>query len=253
MRLNASQAISTPKLLLVPYSAHHVPTYHTWMQDPDLQAATASEPLTLKEEYAMQRSWREDKDKLTFIICLPRANDASAERVLPKVDDARERMIGDINLFLFEPDDEDEDDNEVRDIDTPAATKAVIGEIELMIARKDLHRQGFGRAALDTFMNYIIARWPAVYQEFTGHADGGRRPSLAYLRAKIQQTNVGSVALFESVGFKRVGSGEPNYFGELELRWHWDGPEPLPDDLKAQSGPLRMLDYHESDIQPADH
>jgi hypothetical protein len=45
-----------------------VDTYHGWMADPALQAATASEPLTLEEEYAMQRTWLEDEDKCTFIV-----------------------------------------------------------------------------------------------------------------------------------------------------------------------------------------
>lgn len=36
--------------------------YHQWMGCPELQQLTASEPLTLEQEYDMQRSWREDDD-----------------------------------------------------------------------------------------------------------------------------------------------------------------------------------------------
>jgi hypothetical protein len=41
-------------------------------QDPALQEATASEPLTLDEEYDMQKSWAEDhKSKLQTLYCMP--------------------------------------------------------------------------------------------------------------------------------------------------------------------------------------
>lgn len=36
--------------------------YHEWMKSEELQRLTASEPLTLKQEYDMQKSWQEDKD-----------------------------------------------------------------------------------------------------------------------------------------------------------------------------------------------
>lgn len=81
-------------VVLVPYLREHVPRYHEWMQSDFLRGIivlrctrvlpcsfhkecihdygdtemTASEPLSLDQEYAMQQSWREDADKLTFIV-----------------------------------------------------------------------------------------------------------------------------------------------------------------------------------------
>lgn len=40
----------------------HVPTYNEWMQSEELRELTASEPLTLEEEYAMCDSWATDAD-----------------------------------------------------------------------------------------------------------------------------------------------------------------------------------------------
>lgn len=68
MRLNANTILEGEGVVLVPYRREHVVLYHTWMQDPVLQEATASEPLTLEQEYEMQASWARDEDKLTFIV-----------------------------------------------------------------------------------------------------------------------------------------------------------------------------------------
>lgn len=46
---------------LVPYKPEHVLRYHEWMKSPFLQEMTASEPLTLEEEYEMQQSWHQDE------------------------------------------------------------------------------------------------------------------------------------------------------------------------------------------------
>ena len=57
--------------LQVPYQADHVPLYNAWMQTPELLELTASEPLSLEEEYENQVSWREDEQSAI------RCNDAS--------------------------------------------------------------------------------------------------------------------------------------------------------------------------------
>ena len=48
------------KLIMVPYMEAHVPKYHEWMLDPALLQATASEPLTLDQEFQMQLTWTQD-------------------------------------------------------------------------------------------------------------------------------------------------------------------------------------------------
>ena len=39
--------------------------YHDWMQSPELLEQTASERLTLDQEYEMQQSWFQDENSKT--------------------------------------------------------------------------------------------------------------------------------------------------------------------------------------------
>ncbi|PUU78072.1 GNAT domain-containing protein [Tuber borchii] len=145
MKLNAKTALLSPKILLVPYEPHHVPTYHSWMEDEDLRTATASDRLTLLEEHAMQKSWREDGDKLTFIACLPPSSSSSiAKAVRAGKDDASECMLGDVNLFLYPSPEHNE------------AEGKVVAEVEVMIARREFHGMGLGREIVRLFLWYLF-------------------------------------------------------------------------------------------------
>ena len=64
MRANANLVIVGDKTKLVPYREEHVPRYHAWMADPAILEATASEPLSLEQEFDMQKTWRDDEDKV---------------------------------------------------------------------------------------------------------------------------------------------------------------------------------------------
>ncbi|KIW17601.1 hypothetical protein PV08_04796 [Exophiala spinifera] len=218
MRINERTAVSTAHVLLVPYSAHHVPKYHMWMKDPEIQEATASEPLSLDEEYDMQQSWRTDPDKLTFIICRPEESMVTVRNGLLDAD----AMIGDVNMFISTTEDD-------------AGLSLLVGELELMIAERSEHRKGYGRAALLAFMRYIVTNEEGVLQELVAdqtHAIG--RSRLDHFAVKIGQTNHRSITLFESLGFSRT-SDTPSYFGEYELRLERDKVDGL-----LGSGSARM-------------
>lgn len=103
MIIDKQLVIVTDQVVLVPYLPRHVAKYHStsyaiaqispllnpniareptahpdglltscfalaWMLDPWVREMTASEPLSLDEEYTMQRSWALDSDKRTFIV-----------------------------------------------------------------------------------------------------------------------------------------------------------------------------------------
>ncbi|CAE6520600.1 unnamed protein product [Rhizoctonia solani] len=194
MRLNEFTAIVGLKVVLVPYRSEHVEQYHKWMQDPELLELTASEPLSFEEEMDMQRKWRDDADKLTFIILArtapnPATTDPDAIRELP--------MIGDVNLFLKDTETDDGDRKEA--------------EVEIMIAERGYRRKGLAFEALQMFLSYTTRRDQDV-------------PGLALdpyqLVVRIGGSNAPSRELFKRLGF--VVSKEVAVFDEVEMRWHWD-------------------------------
>jgi len=127
-------------------------------------------------------------------------------KVSPGKDDAPERMLGDVNLFLT-PADEDEE--------------GCIEELELMIAPTTHRRRGYGRAAVLTFLCYIEKHLEEILEEYRkgvvkeGGKDGGKM-KLLMLRVKIGGKNEKSIGLFDGIGFVKTSEGE-NYFGEVEM------------------------------------
>ncbi|CAL1274803.1 unnamed protein product [Larinioides sclopetarius] len=146
--------------------------YHVWMQNPELLELTASEPLTLKQEYEMQQSWFQDEDKCTFIIL--------DKKILEDTKNEIDSMIGDVNLYLNDPDD-------------------IHGaEIEVMIADPSHRSKGKGKEALLFMLRY-----------------GTEALSITKFTAKIKMKNNTSLKLFSNIGFAEVNRSE--VFLEIEM------------------------------------
>ncbi|KAK3827802.1 MAG: N-acetyltransferase 9 [Benniella sp.] len=177
MLANERTALVGEKCVLVPYLKRHVEQYNKWMQSPELLELTASEPLTLEQEYEMQRSWREDENKCTFIIL---AREQLDQQVTPE-NALTHKMAGDVNLFF-------------NDHDDPHSA-----EIEIMIAESCYRRKGLGLEALRVMITY-------AFQSL----------SVKHITAKVSKSNQGSIQLFTSqLGFVQTGYSE--FFEEVTL------------------------------------
>ncbi|KAL7811755.1 GNAT domain-containing protein [Trichoderma aethiopicum] len=230
MKVNEKISISTSKVLLVPYEAHHVLTYHDWMQDPAIQEATASEPMTLEEEYENQQSWRTSHDKLTFIVCEPLGGEQQS--VTAQGDDSPDKMRGDINFFLYL----DDDDEEVSSSSREGKPIRLRGEVDVMIAKTQHRGKGLGEAAVRSILGYIRRHILDILSEYArGEGLSDEEVQLVGLMAKIKEDNAGSRALFKKLGFRQ--EGEANYFGEVKMVMDWDG--------SAVEGLERGLEYRE--------
>nr|XP_027078475.1 N-acetyltransferase 9-like protein isoform X5 [Coffea arabica] len=157
------------KVILVPYMKEHVEKYHEWMQDPALLEATASEPLTLDEEYDMQLSWTQDPFKQTFIIL-------DKELVVGEFvhgDPHVEAMVGDVNIYMNDLDD------------------AEMAEIEIMIAETKSRGKGLGKESVLMMMAFAVENF-----------------GIHLFRAKIGDSNRASISLFQKLGFEKTSHSE---------------------------------------------
>lgn len=190
----------------------HVAKYHEWMTDPDLLEATDSEPLSMEEEVEMQQSWRDDPNKCTFIVHATSSCKYDIDTYELHGFSVKENlsgMVGDVNLFLSEIDDEeDENGTEVAVSDKSHREQA---EIDIMIAERDYKKQGLGRAATSSMLLF-----------------GANRLGIERFFCKINEDNTASINLFNSLGFVQCNYAECFKQVELELKM------PANDDLQRK-------------------
>ncbi|CAI5444051.1 unnamed protein product [Caenorhabditis angaria] len=136
MKINENIQILGPKTVLIPYEAEHVPKYSNWMADEEIRRLTASDRLSLEEEYEMQRNWREDEDKLTFIVLDATVFGGEKKREVGA-------MVGDVNLFIGEGEAENGDG-------------FAQAEIEVMIAEEAARGKGIATEAVKLIVGYAI-------------------------------------------------------------------------------------------------
>ena len=165
MRVNWHERVETDELILTAYRRALVPLYHRWMADPWLREATASEEMSLDEEYSAQRGWRDDGGKLTFIF----------------FDAKTKQMVGDVNLFEL--------DAKAAEGDYSWGSGAGVGvptfEVMVMVGDAGSRRRGLAGAAVRAVVRYAVERL------------GARR-----LVAKIATGNTPSRSLFGRLGFR---------------------------------------------------
>ncbi|XP_011490773.1 N-acetyltransferase 9 isoform X1 [Oryzias latipes] len=190
MKINENTLLEGQRVLLVPYNAEHVPRYHEWMKSPELQQLTASEPLTLEQEYDMQRSWREDDDSTESSVFAPKTTpDNQTETTFHNTVDFPECtfiildtqkwadpsvneetcMVGDVNIFLTD------------------STDPSLAELEIMIAEESYRGKGIGKEVTLMMMCY-----------------GVNKLGIKRFQAKIGLDNHTSIAMFKKLHFQEV-------------------------------------------------
>jgi len=190
---------------LVPYDTSHVPTYHRWMQDPELLAQTQSEPVRdLEAQYRVQAGWVSAPLRGAFIIydrtqstnaksvgesksnevgktgrsgsgSPEESNEKQEKAVLaqnPGVGSSRSpspfgRMAGDVNFFLSS---------------TFETNREV--ELSIMIAEKSCRCKGLATEALKLTMEHCVRAYGAW--RFTAKIANGNLASYHLFRGKLE-------------------------------------------------------------------
>jgi RimJ/RimL family protein N-acetyltransferase len=110
---------------LVPYEASFVPEYNLCLKNPQLQELTGSEPLSLEEEYEMQRAWQDDESKLCLLILTEGGS-----------------FVGDVNAFFRLEEDEN-------------GKVCHVAEVSVMVAREEERKKGHASRSLKLLFDLL--------------------------------------------------------------------------------------------------
>lgn len=114
-------------------------------------------------------------------------------------------MIGDVNLFLSDKDndahDDDEDETKIIERTNSGNTSQKQGELEIMIAEKAARRKGYASQAIKLMICYAMRELHLGPENFL---------------VRIGMANIGSIQMFERLGFEIVKKVE--VFQEVEMR-----------------------------------
>ena len=239
MKENYETCLVGDNCVLVPYRPCHVEQYHAWMQNAALLEATGSEPLTLEQEYEMQQTWRRDQHKCTFIVLdkrqcnfqgvpiatttttldqtnVPTTSPQSAattpvlnDETIDFIRKNTSAMVGDVNLFLSEEEEaDDNDDEQVEDKGAdpkdpgPGHGRRMQAEVDIMVAEPGARGRGIGKEATCLMIQYATVVL-----------------NIRRFFAKINATNTASRALFQqSLKFSECDFSECFQQYEYQLR-----------------------------------
>ncbi|CAO3689551.1 unnamed protein product [Umbelopsis ramanniana] len=195
------------------------------MKSPFLQEMTASEPLTLQEEYDMQQSWHLDDNKCTFIIlALSPPGTTSEELRSTTLSEAGAVMIGDVNLFFNDPDNDKS-----------------FAEIEIMIAEEKYRRSGYGIEAIKTMMAYAMTELGV--KTFEAKISLKNQPSIDMFCSKLGFRERSVSTIFEEVTLDWKSSTAPKIDGEENML------EPSKEELEAmQRVEKQILGFWEDSV-----
>jgi Acetyltransferase (GNAT) domain len=232
---NAPPSVSDVSVSLVPYEQSMVPRYHQWMADDALREATASERLSLAEEREMCDSWRNDGDKLTFLVATEEMKGPGGEEgasSLPFRRSQLSELVGDVNLFfarrgLPDPDDDDDDGVAVTELPVdgaPTERDAWLTGLH-RVSRKHVGEAGDAReprVVVPPFMRRL-----ADYEELQAGEKGQQGGETETGRAHVGSKEDGSLDPFVEAGLRGVHSGDDSgdsvKVGPASL-WSWLDP-----------------------------